>query len=215
MSTKERIPRALTAKNVIEQEFELLPLKGAWHDAFGEPERTGVWLAWGNSGSGKGSFMIQLAKMLSEYGDVFIDDLEEGGRHTFKVNALRYGLSSAQGKVLVRKEDMATLDARLSKPRSPEIVIINTVQYMHVNTKWYRQFAEKYARKKLLVFFSQADGKRPKGTLADDIKYDADLKIWVEGFKAFSNGRTWGATKEYTIWEEGAAEYWGQQEIEQ
>lgn len=208
----ERIPRALTVKNILEQEFQLLPLKGQWHDAFGEPERTGVWFVWGHSGNGKGSFMIQLAKMLTEYGTVFIDDLEEGGRHTFQLNVERNGLSTTNKKLLVRKEGMETLDARLKRPRSPEIVIINTVQYMRVRSKWYWEFKERYAGKKLLIFFSQAKGKEPKGTLADDIKYDADLKIWIEGFKAFSNGRTYGATKEYTIWEEGAAEYWGTQE---
>ena len=38
--------------------------------------------------------------------------------------------------------------------------------------------------------------------------YDADLKIWVEGYVAFSKGRYQGATGEYTIWEKGAYDYW-------
>ena len=40
--------------------------------------------------------------------------------------------------------------------------------------------------------------------------YDATLKIWVEGFKAFSKGRFIGQTGEFTIWDEGAARYWGE-----
>ena len=40
--------------------------------------------------------------------------------------------------------------------------------------------------------------------------YDATLKIWVEGFKAFSKGRFIGQTGEFTIWDEGAERYWGE-----
>ena len=41
--------------------------------------------------------------------------------------------------------------------------------------------------------------------------YDATLKIWVEGFKAFSKGRFIGEKGNYTIWEEGANKYWGEE----
>lgn len=35
--------------------------------------------------------------------------------------------------------------------------------------------------------------------------YDASLKIWVEGYKAFSKGRYIGSNGgEYVIWEDGA-----------
>jgi len=40
------------------------------------------------------------------------------------------------------------------------------------------------------------------------VMYDADLKIWVEGYVAFSKGRYQGSTGEYTIWEKGAYDYW-------
>lgn len=38
--------------------------------------------------------------------------------------------------------------------------------------------------------------------------YDASLKIWVEGYKAFSKGRFFGSTGEITLWRQGAEEYW-------
>lgn len=61
---------------------------------------------------------------------------------------------------------------------------------------------------KLFVFISHARGKNPKGDAATSVMYDADLKIWVEGYVAFSKGRYQGATGEYTIWEKGAYDYW-------
>jgi len=39
--------------------------------------------------------------------------------------------------------------------------------------------------------------------------YTADLKIWVEGYRAFSKGRTFGELGYYTIWPERAEAYWG------
>ena len=38
---------------------------------------------------------------------------------------------------------------------------------------------------------------------------DATLKVWVEGYTAFSKGRFIGDTGKYTIWAEGADRYWG------
>lgn len=74
--------------------------------------------------------------------------------------------------------------------------------------KEYIAFKERH-RNKLLIFVSHADGKRPDGRAAIKVMYDASLKIWVEGYKAFSKGRFIGPTGECTIYEEGARKYWG------
>ena len=47
--------RALTVKEVLKQKKRTFAFKGEWKEAFGEPERTGVWFIWGNSGNGKSS----------------------------------------------------------------------------------------------------------------------------------------------------------------
>ena len=64
--------------------------------------------------------------------------------------------------------------------------------------------------KKLFIFTSQADGKNPKGRSAVSVMYDASLKIWIEGYRAFSKGRYIGDNGGiFTIWDEGANNYWG------
>lgn len=108
---------------------------------------------------------------------------------------------------VIDKENMESLVERLSKPRSPEFVIIDSVQAMGINSRQYKQLREQF-RSKLLVLVSQADGKRPLGRFAVSMMYDADLKIWVEGHIAFSKGRFMGETKEFVTWEEGARRYW-------
>ena len=45
--------RAKSVSELLATKVETFPFKGEWYDAFGEPERKGVWLVWGNSGNGK------------------------------------------------------------------------------------------------------------------------------------------------------------------
>lgn len=52
-------------------------LSDEWREAFGEPERNGVWFVWGRSGSGKTSFVLKLCKELCRFGRVAYDSLEE------------------------------------------------------------------------------------------------------------------------------------------
>lgn len=103
---------------------------------------------------------------------------------------------------------MVELDERLSKRKSPDFVIIDSFQYTQLDYRQYIAFKERHPDK-MLVFVSHADGKQPAGRAARSVMYDAGLKIWVEGYKAFSNGRFFGPTGEYTIWREKADEYWG------
>jgi hypothetical protein len=54
---------------------------------------------------------------------------------------------------------------------------------------------------------SHAEGKEPKGNVAKSVRYDAFVKIWVEGYKAFPQSR-FGGGNEFVIWPAGAQKYW-------
>ena len=164
---------------------ETLKLTGAWADAFGEPERIGVWFIWGNSGNGKSSFVMQLCKELAKFGRVAYDSLEEGASLT-----------------------MSELGERMDKHKSPDFYVIDSFQYTQMSYKEYIKFKEAH-RNKLLIFISHADGRNPDGRSAKKVMYDAALKIYVEGFRAFSKGRFFGSVGHFTIWDEGAVRYWG------
>lgn len=77
-----------------------------------------------------------------------------------------------------------------------------------MNYREYIRFKEAH-KDKLLIFISHAAGRAPRGSAAQSVMYDATLKIWVEGFKAFSKGRFIGDKGEFTIWDDGAKKYWG------
>jgi hypothetical protein len=43
-----KIKKALSIRDVMTKKYSTIPFTGAWLDTFGEPERTGTWLIWGN-----------------------------------------------------------------------------------------------------------------------------------------------------------------------
>lgn len=201
--------KILSASQVLTIKRKTIKLEGAWGDCLGEIDRTGVVIVWGQSGNGKSSAVMSLAKELTKYGKVLYVSLEEGYALSFQNTLRRHAMQECGTRFqVVTSVDMETLSQSLSKRRSADFVVIDSFQYTQLNYKRYLDFKKKHSNK-LIIFVSHADGKQPAGRAAVSVKYDADQKIWVEGYKAISNGRYRGNTGEYIIWDKGAAEYWG------
>ena len=202
--------RALTVKEVLNKRRQTFPFEGKWADAFGQPERTGVWFIWGRSGNGKTSFVMQLIAELCKYDRVAFDSMEEGDSLSMRQKLVRHGLSNVGSRLhLLNAEPVAELKERLARRKSYNIIVIDSFQYTQMSYRDYILFKERN-KDKLIIFISHAKGNAPGGSAAEGVMYDATLKIWVEGFKAFSKGRFIGQTGEFTIWDEGAVRYWGE-----
>ena len=186
----------------------LFEFDGAWEDAFSHPETSGVWFVWGNSGNGKTSFILQLIKYLTQFDKVLLDSMEEGTTHTLQESFTRLNMQESQRKLMIVKENAEELEKRLLCKKSPNIIIIDSFQYFQLTYVQYLKFKEKFP-KKLLIFISHADGKFPAGRSAKSVMYDATLKIYVEGYRAFSKGRYIGKEGNFTVWPEKAKAYWG------
>lgn len=196
--------RALSVRN------RVLEVSGEWEGCLGkEIARHGVVFFWGNSGNGKSSAVMAFAKMLSGFGRVLYVSKEEGYSLSFQHTLARFSMADCGASFqVIDQEDLESLTERLSRPRSPEFVVIDSVQTMGMTYRDYRALKERF-RSKLFILVSQVDGKQPDGRPARKMMYDADLKIWVEGYTAFSKGRFIGETGKYIVWARGAAEYWG------
>ena len=199
--------RALSVSDLMNKKYNLLPFENEWYDAFLQPERSGVWFVWGNSGNGKTSFLLQLMKYLTHFGNVLFNSLEEADSHTLRCGMEREGMRGVNGLTIVR-ENPLELDGRLRKKKSADIVVIDSFQYFGLTYKGYKEFKEAN-RGKLVIFTSHANGKNPSGRAAMSVMFDATMKIWVEGYRAISKGRYIGDKGYYTIWEEEAEIYWG------
>jgi len=211
--------RAISNINVLAARFETVEFAGEWLASFGRPELRGTWIIWGGSGSGKTTFTLMLCKYLANFGRVAYNSLEQGLSLSLQKAWERVGMGEAGNSViLLNKEELPELRARLNKRKSPKIIIIDSVQYLDgFNWASFKKLKREYPDK-LFIFISQADraGKDPDGKLAGKIRYDAEIKIKVEGFKAFVTTRYEDAERgeggaDFIIWEQGAAEYWAEQ----
>lgn len=204
------IKRALTVQDIKDYKPKVLAFEDEWFESIGEPELTGAWIIWGNSVNGKTRFALQLAKYLSKFVKVAYDSMEEGLSKSMQHAIAEIGFNDADTKknfLFLDKEPIADLIVRLKKQRSPQVVIIDSLQYTGLKYSDYVKLRDTF-RNKLFIFISHADGRDPRGNVGKSMKYDAFVKIYVEGYKAFPQSR-YGGGKPYVIWEKGAKEYWG------
>lgn len=202
------LKRALTIEDIRNYRAKILPFEGEWFEAIGEPELTGSWIIWGGSANGKTCFALMLAKYLSKFCKVAYNSLEEGLSLSMQHAIAEVGMADAKRNfVLLDKENITDLKERLKRQRSPQVVIIDSLQYTGLTYADYKELRDSH-RNKLFIFISHAEGTEPKGNVAKGVRYDAFVKIRVEGYKAFPQSR-YGGGKEFTIWQHGANQYWG------
>ena len=205
--------RAYSNANIRAARFKTAAFDGAWLASIGLPVLRGTWLIYGGSGSGKTSFCLQLAKYLSQFGRVLYNSLEQGLSPTMQAAWIAGGMEEAGRRVkLLDREGYDELFERLAKRQSPEIVIIDSINYLRgLRLSDYQLLSQRY-RKKLFIIVAHEKGGEPKGALAQAIRYDADVKIRIEGYRAmvtsrYATGEVGG--DDYIIWSDGAAAYWG------
>ena len=211
MAEKRTFDRnAKGVSEVLGMKFNTFPFEGEWRDAFDTPERRGVWMIWGNTGNGKTSFVMRLCKELCKYGRVAYDSLEEGACLTMQNTLKRFNMQEVNRRFLLLDcESIEQLSLRLKRQKAPDFVVIDSFQYTQMTYAQYIKFKEQH-RNKLLIFISHASGTRPDGRSAKKVAFDASLKIYIEGYRAFSKGRFIGPVGHFDIWPEKAAKYWGE-----
>lgn len=209
----KRVKRALTHRDIENMKFQDLDVSKEFQDLFGVPEASGVWIIWGHSGNGKTRFALQLLKELTKsikntYGKVAYDTLEEGARKSFRRAVMASYLKEVRKKLLfLNREPIEDLKIRLSKHKAPKMVFVDSFQYSGLTKRSYKHLKEEFPDV-LFIFVSHAEGKHPEGRAAKFVRYDADVKIHVEGYVATAVSR-YGGGKPYEIWPEKVQELQG------
>jgi hypothetical protein len=200
--------RVLSVDNLYNKKNRVLDFTDIWLDAMGRPEANGCWFIWGNSSNGKTVFAAKLAKYLATFGRVFYNSLEEGASESLKTAFMIAGIEKGDRINPLDKMPLAELKEKLKKGGSPWATIIDSFQYSGLNALSYKALLTEFPNK-LFVFISHADGKQPAGRTAKTVRYDADIKIWVEGYKAFPKSR-YGGGEPITIWDKGSEQYYNE-----
>lgn len=194
--------RAASLDQVLRTRFKVLPFEGEWKDSIGCPELTGSWIVWGNSGNGKTRFALQLCKYLCQFGRVAYDSLEEGVSVSLVKAIKETNMMEVRRKfVVLDKEPIDQLTERLEKPKSPDIVCVDSLQYTGMSYEQYKALKERFP-KKLFIWISHADGTLPEGRVAKKVRFDSNVKVFVQAYRAEPVSR-YGGGKPYIIWEEG------------
>lgn len=201
--------RAVSVNNLLNKKYKLLDFTGEWFDAFKQPAQSGTWFIYGGSSNGKTSFTQQLVKYLDELGlRIAYLALEESTDHTMQESVKLAGWKKTGSKITVLEPaGVDEVDVWLSKHKSADVLIVDTVQYWDINFKRYLEFKRKHS-KKLIIYISHVKGTDPDGSVATKIMRDASLKIFVQGYRAISKGRYIGSKGYFSVWPEKEKEIW-------
>nr|DAR27487.1 MAG TPA: AAA domain protein [Caudoviricetes sp.] len=203
--------RAYSPTEIEKLKIPELPLDGDWEAAFGRPSRFERWFIDGASASGKSSFVMMLAKKLCHYGKVDYISLEEGTTLSFKNRVKRLRMNEVAGSFkVVTGVTVSDIVARLERRKSANFIIIDSVQYLDIQSfaRLKEALLDRFPRKSFILVSQVYKGK-PKGKMADDLRFDCGVKIRTVGFRAYCQGRFInGADAYFTIWDEGAAKYY-------
>jgi len=202
------LKRAISIDQITKMKFKTMKFDGAFADSFGvEVDRTGNWIIYGNSGHGKTTLCLMLAKYLTQFGRVAYDTIEEGARLSFQKAIIRHKFNAIEKRrFIIISEELPDIIERLSRQKSPDFIFIDSLQFLGISKAEYKKLVRMFPTK-LFIWISHADGKKPYGTLAEYVEYNGDVKIRVEGFKAIVKGR-FGQDEDFIINAEKAANYW-------
>jgi hypothetical protein len=200
--------RAYSVHNVIEAKFRTLELDGDWKEAIGSPELTGSWFIYGPPKNGKTSFAMLLAKYLTRFRRVAYNSIEEGLSLSIKMAMERVNMLEVGGRLVLVEKDTKGLIEYLKRHKSPDIIVIDSVQFLELKFEEYKQLKSMFPSR-LFIYISHIDGRLPEGLTARKIWRDANVSFRIEGFKAFPVSR-YGGGEPIVISKERVSEYWGE-----
>ncbi|WP_400192791.1 AAA family ATPase [Hymenobacter sp. B81] len=191
--------KSISAHEVLKNKYETLDVPGEWVDIIGLPERGFRMLIYGESGGGKTTFTMQLAKMLTMFGKTYYNSSEEGEGKSIQ-DALKRARIDECPKGSFMLGDRDTFDEmveKLSKKRSATTLVIDSLQYMSLTKAQYQHLVNLFPKKNIIII-SWSAGKEPKGEHAKAIKYMVDVKCVVSDGLVVASSR-FGPTQPYRL----------------
>jgi hypothetical protein len=200
--------------NFAREKFPVMDFEGDWLASIGRPELNGSWVIYGPSATGKTTFTLMLLRYLSTFARCLYDSLEEGKSASLQRAWLRAGVKEAGSRVVLGdKETVADVKARLRKRRAPGIVFFDSLTAMPgFNRSSYISLLDEFPST-LFIFTAHEKRGMADPSIAEIVRRLADVKIRVEGYKAFFNTRyadavTGAGGADFIIWPQGASDYW-------
>lgn len=201
-----RLKQVLTVANIQNQKLKYVKFNGDWLDAFGKPQDRGVWFVWGGSGSGKSTFVMQLAKQFAKHYKTLYNLLEEETDDSDYIDrTILCQMNDVQDTFYTAGYSFEETMAYLDKRDPPKVMVIDSITYMMKDWNQYLQLKEKCRKLGIIiVIVGHAEGKNPRTEFEKSIMYDAKMKIFITGYLAICKGRTIGKNGgRFVVWQEG------------
>lgn len=164
----------------------------------GEAEKNFKMIVWGQSGNGKSTFVALLCKMLTKYGKVYYNSIEQGEGKSIQDMARHCKLDECEkGSFVIGDRD--TFDEMVKKLETNrcKFLVIDSLQYIKLSMDQYQYLIENFKRKSIIII-SWEQGSEPQGSAARAIRYMVDIKTRVHKGVAYIDSR-FGATEPYRI----------------
>ena len=204
--------KSISLKQLAEKKYILIKgLPAEIIASFGEMEDAFDAIFYGDSGNGKTNLVIQVLAELIEKLDCKAEyvSYEEGhGRTMQQAMIERHNLLQRIGN-RVSITDHLTYDelrAKMAKKHSAKIWIIDSVQASGLNYAQIKELKRQFVlsrKRKILIYISWAEGKKPQGAVARDCEYYANIKVRVHLYVGFLKSR-FGGNLPYVAWPKGA-----------
>lgn len=198
------VKKALNVQNIKAQIINRIPFEGDFHEAFRQPQNKGVWFIWGQSSSGKSSFVMQLAKALAQHFKVLYNLLEEELDDSDFIERIEmFDMHEVKDNFLAGRYSLEEMKQYANKRNPPKVLVIDSATYFFKNFQEYLEFKEIF-KNRIIIITGHAQGSNPRTELEKDILYNAKQKIFVNAYQAVCKGRTIGPNGGlYTVWQEG------------
>ena len=188
--------RVLTVKNIYDKHYDILKTSGIWREVLGETEANGAWLIKGLEKNGKTWLALLAAKMLSENYRVLYISAEEGVGKAFRDTLKRIGVDTSERNIhFLEYEDKESLEMRLKKRKSAEVVIVDNMTIYNEEFKGnaLRMFLSEF-RNKLFIFLAHEERGEPYTASAKMVQKLAKVIYKVKGLAVTVSGRIPGGT---------------------
>ena len=191
---------AVSPQKFSRKKFKTMKFTGKYKELLGTPECSGSWIIFGDSGNGKTTTSLELLKYLTNFKKCAYVPLEEGVQLSFQQAFNQANLLSVSSQFKLWPDyTVKDLDEELSKPRAPQIIFIDSVQYLRMNDESYSELTKfeymellKRHPKTLFIFISHAKNNEPKGALAEAVYYGSHICMWVKDFVVYPKKNRFG-----------------------
>lgn len=207
--------KVLGVKQFHQMRFQFLPVKGPWAETLGKVPHNFIAVIYGFSGNGKTEFVVQLSKMLAKLGKK-VGWLSYEQRHgsDFQMSTKRNKMEEVSGNfypidpIASIPEGVSLiedLDKYLRKRNSPDVIVIDSIDYTGFGWNDYVLLKNRYGHKKTFLFIAHSTKSGGiKKPISERIIFDGGMGIFVSHYIAHPIKNRYGGFEPLIVWEEMA-----------